>query len=199
MLSQTLTQTLVRWIVDLNFGVDVAAPVLTREFRIEESPLTMPDVSLLIQSGYTPRKEWIERHFRVELEEKKAGEDSEAPTQYDPQEDQDLFGSIFGAEAGGQPTAQQEQAANQDLEAAANVMDTPAGATPEESQTDAMGQPTAEEELQGAIDEIPEGGTESAPEMSLEDLLSEDEEEEEEEKPFGNQKISEDEAVQMGR
>ena len=195
MLSQTLTQTLVRWIVDLNFGVDVAAPVLTREFRIEESPLTMPDVSLLIQSGYTPRKEWIERHFRVELEEKKAGEDAEAPTQYDPQQDQDLFGSIFGNEGAGQPSAQQKQAANQDLEAAANVMDTPAGATPEESQADAMGQPTTEEELQGAVDESPG----SAPEMSLEDLLGEDEEEEDEEKPFGNQKISEDEAVEMTR
>jgi hypothetical protein len=155
----------------------------------------MPDVSLLIQSGYTPRKEWIERHFRVELEEKKAGEEEDAPTQFDPQEDQDLFGSIFGGGTGEQPTSQQEQAANQDLEAAANVMDTPAGATPEESQADAMGQPTAEEELQGAIDEAPEG----APEMSLEDLLSEDEEEEDEDKPFGDQKISEDEAVEMTR
>jgi hypothetical protein len=125
----------------------------------------MPDVSLLIQSGYTPRKEWIERHFRVELEEKKAGEGEEAATQFDPQEDQDLFGSIFGNEGAGQPTAQQEQAANQDLEAAANVMDTPAGATPEESQTDARGQPATEEE----------------------------------ERPFGNQKISEDEAVEMDR
>jgi hypothetical protein len=75
MLSHTLTQTLIRWIVDLNFGTDVTAPVLTREFRIEESPLTMPDVALMIQSGYTPRKEWLERHFRVELEEKKEGGD----------------------------------------------------------------------------------------------------------------------------
>ena len=100
MISQNLTQTLVRWIVDLNFGTDVTAPVLTREFRIEESTLTMPDVSLLIQSGYTPKKEWIERHFRVELESKK---ESAPPTQedtatYNPDQDQDLFGSIFGAE-----------------------------------------------------------------------------------------------------
>jgi phage gp29-like protein len=192
MLSHTLTQTLVRWIVDLNFGVDVAAPVLTREFRIEESSLTMPDVSLMIQSGYTPRKEWIERHFRVELEEKKEGEESEQPTQFDPKQDQDLFGSIFGDESSQQPTAGQQQAASQDLQAAADVMDTPEGATPEESQADALAQPTTGEELQGFQDEMPEEG---APEMSLEDLMGEDEEDEE--KPFGNQKISEDEAVEM--
>ena len=100
MISQNLTQTLIRWIVDLNFGTDVTAPVLTREFRIEESTLTMPDVSLLIQSGYTPKKEWIERHFRVELESKKesAPPAQENTTTYNPDEDQDLFGSIFGAE-----------------------------------------------------------------------------------------------------
>jgi phage gp29-like protein len=195
MLSHTLTQTLVRWIVDLNFGVDVAAPVLTREFRIEESSLTMPDVSLMIQSGYTPRKEWIERHFRVELEEKKEGEEAEQPTQYDPKQDQDLFGSIFGDESG-TPSAQQEQAAAQDLQSAANVMETPAGATPEESQADAISEPSPEEELGGIIDEMPEPGEEGAPEMSLEDLLADEDEEEE---PFGDEKISEDEAVEMDK
>ena len=101
-ISKTLTQTLVRWIVDLNFGTDVAAPTLTREFRIEESSLTMPDVALMIQSGFTPRKEWLERHFRVELDDKKesggpaaAGEQA---TTYNPEQDQDLFGSIFGSQ-----------------------------------------------------------------------------------------------------
>jgi phage gp29-like protein len=99
MLSQTLTQTLVRWIVDLNFGTDVAAPSLTREFRIEESTLTMPDVSLMVQSGWTPKKEWIERHFRVELEDKKEATSSqqEDVTKSDP--DEDLYEEIFGADA----------------------------------------------------------------------------------------------------
>ena len=198
MLSHTLTQTLVRWIVDLNFGVDVAAPVLTREFRIEESPLTMPDVSLMIQSGYTPKKEWIERHFRVELEEKKEGESADQPTQYDPKQDQDLFGSIFGDGTQQQPTPGQEQAASQDLQAAANVMGTPAGATPEESQADAISEPSPEDELGNVIDEMPEPGEAGAPEMSLEDLLA-DEDEDEEEKPFGDEQITEDEAVNMDR
>ena len=186
MLSHTLTQTLVRWIVDLNFGTDVTAPVLTREFRIEESPLTMPDVSLMIQSGYTPRKEWIERHFRVELEEKKeeGGAEEEATT-FDPEQDQDLFGSIFGGESG-QPTAGQEQAATQDLNAAANVMDEPAGAAPEESQSDAISEPSAQGEIppEATYEEI----------MALLGLTDE-----EPEKPFGNERISEDEAVEMDK
>ena len=109
MISQTLTQTLIRWVVDLNFGVDVAAPTLTREFRIEESPLTMPDVALLIQSGFSPKKEWLERHFRVELQDKKgapqnAKEGGDSSTTYDPNQDQDLYGSIFG-DAGDQTTS----------------------------------------------------------------------------------------------
>ena len=98
MLSHTLTQTLVRWIVDLNFGTDVTAPTLTREFRIEESSLVMADVALLIQSGFTPKKEWIERHFRVELQDKKEApaEPQQESTTYNPDEDADLYGSIFG-------------------------------------------------------------------------------------------------------
>jgi hypothetical protein len=203
MLSQTLSQTLVRWIVDLNFGVDVAAPVLTREFRIEESPLTMPDVSLLIQSGYTPRKEWIERHFRVELEEKKAGSEEGEATTYDPQQDQNMFGSIFGDESG-QPAPEQEQAAAQDLDAAANVMDMPAGAAPEEAQSDATGEPSAEDQLGG---DVSKSASEATPESDqwmtdeeIEKLLGGlGDEEQTPKKPFGNQAISEDEAVEMDR
>jgi hypothetical protein len=145
----------------------------------------MPDVSLLIQSGYTPRKEWIERHFRVELEEKQEGESEEQATTYDPEKDQDLFGSIFGGEG------QQEQAAQQDLDAAANVMDMPAGAAPEESQSDAIGTPEAEDDYDTLTDD-----------EDLMGLLSPDEEDEEEvegKKPFGNQIITEDEAVEMDR
>jgi hypothetical protein len=204
-LSHTLTQTLIRWIVDLNFGMDVAAPSLTREFRIEESPLTMPDVSLLIQSGYTPRKEWLERHFRVELEDKKAEGGEEEATTFDPKQDQDLFGSIFGGE-GGQPTQGQEQAATQDLDAAANVMDEPAGATPEESQSDAIGTPSAQDQAASAMEgENAPGATpeESQSDMSdneIMDLLGmSDEEQPAAQKPFGNESISEDEAVEMDK
>jgi len=205
-LSHTLSQTLVRWIVDLNFGTDVAAPTLTREFRIEESPITVPDLSLLIQSGFTPRKEWIERHFRVELEEKKEGEEEENTT-FDPQQDQDLFGDIFGGEAGA--AGGNEAAAEADLDAAANVMDEPAGATPEESQADAIGEPSGGDEIDNLIASLtsdePEEGEEDEGDL---DSISEDDElmallqpdeEEEPKKPFGDEKITEDEAVEMAK
>jgi phage gp29-like protein len=112
MLSHTLTQTLIRWIVDLNFGTDVASPVLSREFRIEESTLTMPDVSLLIQSGFTPRKEWIERHFRVELQDPaEKAEKAEAENLSQPVEqvnDEDLFASIFGDNGNKDQTSEED-------------------------------------------------------------------------------------------
>jgi hypothetical protein len=104
MICHQLTQTLVRWIVDLNFGADVASPTLTREFRIEESQLTPADVSLLIQNGFKPRREWIERHFRVDLEdEAKSAEGqqgSEGETMFDPEKDKNLYESIFGPDDG---------------------------------------------------------------------------------------------------
>ena len=206
-LSKTLTQTLVRWIVDLNFGMDVAAPVLTREFRIEESPLTMPDVSLMIQSGYTPRKEWIERHFRVELEQKKPGEEEQQEgTTFDPQQDQDLFENIFGGDMGGAqggaaPTPGQEQAAAGDIQAAADETAMPAGAAPEESQADAVGEPSAEDELDTVLAGSPEGTT--GMDQELADLWDNEPEESvygnEPKKPFGNQIITEDEAVDMDK
>ncbi len=203
MLSHTLSQTLVRWIVDLNFGTDVASPSLTREFRIEESAITVPDLSLLIQSGYTPRKEWIERHFRVELEEKSPGESggAEEEAQFDPQKDQNLFENIFGPEGEGQgPTPQGEQAAAGELEKAANEMNMPAGAAPEESQADAIGDPSVDDLLASTE----EGSTGAPTELDDElDFLWDNEPEEsisdDEEKPFGDQIITEDEAVEMDR
>jgi hypothetical protein len=75
-------------------------------------------------------------------------------------------------------------------------MDAPAGATPEESQA-GISNPSPEDELGRAVDELPEEGVSEETTMSLEDLLGEDDEEEK--KPFGDEDISEDEAVQMAR
>jgi hypothetical protein len=169
----------------------------------------MPDVSLLIQSGYTPRKEWIERHFRVELEEKKEESEEGQPTTFDPEQDKDLFGSIFGAEGGqaGAPGGN-VAAAQGDLEKAAGEMDTPAGATPEESQADAIGEPSAEDQLGSTIEGVTEepGSAQEEPqadkeltEEELYELLGLEVGQEEPTKPFGNQIISEDEAVEMDR
>jgi hypothetical protein len=156
----------------------------------------MPDVSLMIQSGYTPRKEWIERHFRVELEDKSGSEqNAEESTKYDPQQDKDLFGSIFGGQAA--PTPEQEGAAAGDLAAAKAEVTPTEGAVPEEGDEGLIETMSPEDELMAAIDEIPESDQEKgSTEMTLEELLGEDEEKE---KPFGNERITEDEAVEMDR
>jgi hypothetical protein len=211
-ISHTLTQTLIRWIVDLNFGTDVASPSLTREFRIEESSISVPDLSLLIQSGYTPRKEWIERHFRVELEEKgpEGAAAEEDNTTFDANKDQDIFGDIFGG--GGTdpnaPGAQTGQAAAEgELAKAGAEMDMPAGATPEESQADAIGEPSLEDQVAAITGASgpPAGAT---PEESQSDTEMSDEEiadllnmggEQQPKKPFGNENITEDEAVEMDK
>lgn len=203
MLSHTLSQTLVRWITDLNFGVDVAAPSLTREFRIEESPLTMPDVSLMIQSGYTPRKEWIERHFRVELEEKPPEDDENKAETYNPQEDKDLFGQVFGDEAqpgATTPPPANEEAAKGELEAADSELSMPAGATPEESQSDAIDEPSADDQFQSILDQLddqPQTEQTQGEESDLGDLIGATAEPQT--KPFGDESISEDEAVEMSK
>ena len=203
-ISHTLTQTLVRWIVDLNFGTDVAAPSLTREFRIEESPLTMPDVSLMIQSGYTPRKEWIERHFRVELEEKEVSEEESTETTYDPQEDQDLFGSVMEQPAEAS-TGESSAVAATDLQAAADETALPAGAAPEESQADAIEQPAVAEQAaqppQPPVADPSEGSdiSDSDIEALIAMMDEPDEEREKSTKPFGDQSITEDEDVEMDK
>jgi phage gp29-like protein len=103
LISQTLSDTLIRWIVDLNYGVNVEAPKISRQFRLEESTLTMADVSLMIQSGYKPKKDWIENHFKVELAEEEdftaaAPQAEDAPESYDPEADGDLYDKIFGGD-----------------------------------------------------------------------------------------------------
>jgi hypothetical protein len=168
----------------------------------------MPDVSLMIQSGYTPRKEWIERHFRVELEEKEISEEESNETTYDPETDQNLFESVMGGEEGAtteQPagaTLEGTQAAAADLQAAADETALPAGAAPEESQADAIEQPSAAEQVgeppvaeQAAGTDITDSDIEA-----LIAMMDEPEEEEEEPtKPFGNQIITEDEAIAMDK
>lgn len=71
LLCATLNETLVRWIVDLNFGTNVIAPKVRRNFVTEDSsPLTMTDVGTMIEKvGFRPTREWIESTFKVELEE----------------------------------------------------------------------------------------------------------------------------------
>jgi phage gp29-like protein len=78
LLCETLNETLVRWIVDLNYGTNVVAPKIRRDFKLEEgSKLTMTDVGVMIEKvGFRPTKEWVESTYKVELEDP---EENEAP------------------------------------------------------------------------------------------------------------------------
>ena len=178
MISHTLTQSLVRWIVDLNYGVDVAAPTLTREFRIEESTITVPDLSLLIQSGYKPRREWIERHFRVELEEEEeTGEEDAENTTFNPEQDSDLFGSIFGSEP-------QAQALPEESATPEETQETPEVTSEEETISEEIPEEEPEVEPETLEDEeveVEEPGDDEDYMTTLEELLGEEEEESEDE------------------
>jgi hypothetical protein len=79
LLCATLNETIVRWIVDLNFGSSVVSPTVRRNFVTEDkSSLTMNDVGTLIERvGYRPTKEWIEETFKVNLEEGESTLDQE--------------------------------------------------------------------------------------------------------------------------
>ena len=62
----------------------------------------MADVSLMIQSGYKPKTEWISNHFKVDLQEDEdfeaaAPEVEDKPEEYDPEKDGDLYENIFGS------------------------------------------------------------------------------------------------------
>ena len=89
LLCATLNETLIRWIVDLNFGTNVIAPKIRRDFRIEDgSKLSMSDIGTMIEKvGYRPTKNWIENTFRVELEEPEENEGGEPPEIEDEEEE----------------------------------------------------------------------------------------------------------------
>lgn len=70
-ISHTLNTTLIRWIVDLNFGTNVKSPKIFRDFEVkDEVSLSMSDVATLVKDvGLRPTVEWISDRFNVDLEE----------------------------------------------------------------------------------------------------------------------------------
>jgi len=78
LLCQTLNESLIRWMVDLNFGTDVVAPRIFRDFDPKQDvQLDMTDVATLVKDvGLRPTLAWITERFDVELEE----EDTIVPT-----------------------------------------------------------------------------------------------------------------------
>jgi len=112
LLCATLNETLVRWIVDLNFGTNVISPKVRRNFVTEDSsPLTMTDVGTMIEKvGFRPTREWVESTFKVELEEpedtKVEGPLQEIPPEPSEQGEQEEEGEEAGA---GEDTEKEEE------------------------------------------------------------------------------------------
>ena len=71
LMSFTLGNTLIRWIVDLNFGTNVRHPMLWRDFEPrEELSLDISGVATLVKDiGLRPTTDWIKERFNVEIEE----------------------------------------------------------------------------------------------------------------------------------
>ena len=71
LISHTLNDGLIRWIVDLNFGTNVLAPKIYRDFEVKDDvSMSMSDVATLVKDvGLRPTVEWISDRFNVDLEE----------------------------------------------------------------------------------------------------------------------------------
>jgi len=72
LVSQTLNESLIRWVTELNFGTSVVPPKIYRDFDPkEEVQLSMADVATLVKDiGLRPTTQWLTTRFDVELEEK---------------------------------------------------------------------------------------------------------------------------------
>lgn len=69
-ISTDLRNSLVKWIVELNFGIEKNIPYLERTFNLTKSNLTVTDLSTIKEKfGYQPSKSWIEHQFNIELED----------------------------------------------------------------------------------------------------------------------------------
>ena len=79
LVSHQLNDTLIRWMVDLNFGTNVMAPKIYRDFDPKEDvQLAMADVATMVKDvGYTPTKDWLTDRFDVEVEDEQVATEEE--------------------------------------------------------------------------------------------------------------------------
>ena len=114
LISHTLNDTLIRWIVDLNFGTNVVAPTIFRDFDPKEDvQLNMSDVAILVKDvGLMPTRDWITDRFDVDLEEETGpmgrpvpGEEPEPGVSTGPR-DMNLVGGAKDKLAGSKPATE---------------------------------------------------------------------------------------------
>ena len=133
LICETLNESLIRWIVDLNYGTNVVTPKVRRDFKVEEgSSLTMTDVGTMIEKvGFRPTREWVESTFKVELE---------------AEEDTTAEGPIPEL-----PAEEGEEEIGEDLDAPPEL---PEEGGEEETPATTEEEPTEDSELEALLDEI---------------------------------------------
>jgi len=173
-LCSELTHTLVRWIVDLNYGTNVQSPTIYRQFQTEsDSKLTMQDVALMVEKmGMKPTRDWLINHFKVELidpeEEKKSG-DIAPPTPVEKK--QHLEEKKIETET---KVAEKELAEVED-ETTDETTDVPEGTAEKPTDGESQKEGTAEKETDKADsgDQEAETGGEEDEDAEIEALLAE--------------------------
>ena len=115
LISHQLNDSLIRWMVDLNFGTNVQSPKIYRDFDPKEDvQLTMADVATMVKDvGYQPTTEWLTDRFDVEVEDKQVATEAEGAAPQAPE-------ASAPAEPGSQTTeeeAPQEDVSDSDLDA----------------------------------------------------------------------------------
>ena len=106
LICRCLEETLVKWIVEVNFGMGVEVPHIKRKFiEKEKSPLTANDLGTLMDKlNVLPTMTWVEEHFGIDLERDKDGEIVSTA-----KSEEDLANSFFGpSEEGAAPPEEEE-------------------------------------------------------------------------------------------
>ena len=87
LISHQLNDSLIRWMVDLNFGTNVQSPKIYRDFDPKEDvQLTMADVATMVKDvGYQPTTEWLTDRFDVEVEDKQVAPQAEGAAPETPE------------------------------------------------------------------------------------------------------------------
>lgn len=76
LICRCLNETLVKWIVQVNWGMGVELPTLSRDFPLETpSTLTAQEMGTLMDKlQVTPSLNWVESHFKIQLQRDENGD-----------------------------------------------------------------------------------------------------------------------------
>jgi hypothetical protein len=82
LLSETLNNTLIRWMVDLKFGPEVPSPHVYRSFPEQTASIDVQSMTTLVAAGFEIDPEWVAETYNVKIkaaEDPAAGGGGEAP------------------------------------------------------------------------------------------------------------------------